>query len=149
MVPITIDSGAVDTVGPTKVGEGFPITPTRESMMGIGFRAANGTPIKNHGERVIEGSTQGGQSLIMRITVADVSNVLAPVSNICECGNKVVFDEEGSYIQDKRTGVKTEVHKRNGVYVIDMKLRKDRGDGLAGIAKDSEGVFMGQGTDLI
>ena len=35
IVQITIDSGAVDTVGPKKVGEGFPITPTKESIMGI------------------------------------------------------------------------------------------------------------------
>ena len=33
--PTTIDSGAVDTVGPKKVGEGFPIHPTTESVMGI------------------------------------------------------------------------------------------------------------------
>ena len=56
--PITIDSGAVDTVGPKKVGEGFPISPTRDSAMGIGYRADNGTHIKNHGERVIEGLTE-------------------------------------------------------------------------------------------
>ena len=67
--PITIDSGAVDTVGPKRVGEGVPINPTRESRMGIGYRAANGTPIKNHGERIIEGLTERGQKLKMRITV--------------------------------------------------------------------------------
>ena len=44
--PTTIDSGAVDTVGPKRVGEGFPITPTKESKMGIGYKAANGTDKK-------------------------------------------------------------------------------------------------------
>ena len=58
--PITVDSGAVDTVGPKRVGEGFPINPTKESAMGIGYRAANGTHIKNHGERVIEGLPEKG-----------------------------------------------------------------------------------------
>ena len=32
---VTIDSGAVYTVGPKGVGEGFPIAPTKESIMGI------------------------------------------------------------------------------------------------------------------
>ena len=102
--PITIDSGAVDTVGPKRVGERFLINPTRESRMGIAYRAANGTPIKKHGERIIEGLTEGGQKLKMRITVADVSKVLASVSKICECGRRVIFDEEGSYIEDKTSG---------------------------------------------
>ena len=60
-IPITVDSGAVDTVGPKEVGAQFPITPTRESRLGLGYRAANGSPIKNYGERVLKGQTTGGQ----------------------------------------------------------------------------------------
>ena len=60
-ISITVDSGAVDTVGPKDVGSQFPITPTRESELGLGYRAANGSPIKNYGERVLNGQTAGGQ----------------------------------------------------------------------------------------
>ena len=35
LVVIRTDSGAAGTVGPKKAGQGFPITPTRETMMGI------------------------------------------------------------------------------------------------------------------
>ena len=48
------------------------------------------------------------------------------VSNICECGSKVIFDEEGSYIEDNITGERTPLYKRNGVYVMDMRIRKNR-----------------------
>ena len=32
--PITIDSGAVDTVGPKKIGSGFPISPLVSQQWG-------------------------------------------------------------------------------------------------------------------
>ena len=45
VIPIAVDSGAVDTVGPKASGKSFPILPTRESLLGLGYRAANGSPI--------------------------------------------------------------------------------------------------------
>ena len=75
---------------------------------------------------MVEGLTEKGQKLKMRITVVDVSKVLASVSKICECGNRVIFDEAGSYIEDKHTGERTPLHKRNGVYVMNMKIRKGK-----------------------
>ena len=88
-------------------------------------------------------------ALEMRITVADVSQALASVSKICERGSRVVFDEEGSYIEDKRGGTRTEAHKRNGVYVIDMKVKKGIKRIVQTASKDGEGVFTRPGTDLI
>ena len=51
----------------------------------------------------------------MKMTVADVSKVLASVAKFCECGHRVVFDEDGSYIEDKRSKKWTVMHKRDGV----------------------------------
>ena len=48
----------------------------------------------------------------MKRTVADVIEVLASVARICECNNRVVFDEEGSYIEDKQSGRRTPMHKK-------------------------------------
>ena len=42
VIRITVDSGAVDTVGPKAAGKAFPIVPTRESALGLRYRAANG-----------------------------------------------------------------------------------------------------------
>ena len=126
-VQVTIDSGAVDTVGPKKVGAGFPIVPTKESVRGIGYRAANGTHIKNHGERTIEGTTKEGQNLKMKITVADVSKVLASVSRICECGNRVVFDDDGSYIEEKASGEKMRLKEdANGMFILKLWVKKSQ-----------------------
>ena len=48
-INITIDSGAVDTVGPKGVGSGYPIQQTEASNRGMFYRAANatGTPRKD------------------------------------------------------------------------------------------------------
>ena len=59
----------------------------------------------------------------MKMTVADVSKVLASVARICGCNNRVVFDEEGSYIEDKQSGKRTPMHKRIGVYVMEVKVK--------------------------
>ena len=105
--------------------------------------------INTYGERVIEGLTEKGQNVKMKVTVADVSKVLASVSKICECGSRVVFDDAGSYIEDKRTGERTALHKRRGVYVMDIKVRRSKEKAVEGVSEEQEGVFSGQGADLI
>ena len=88
----------------------------------------------------------------MKMTVAQVSKVLASVAKICECGNTVVFDEDGSYIKDKNTGKTTPIHKRNGVYVMDIKVPKGpklTGSEVGAVEQDSGGVFRRLGADLI
>ena len=85
--------------------------------------------------------------LKMRITVADVSKVLASVSKICECGSRVVFDESGSYIEDDESGGKTPIHKRNGVYVMDMRIRRRRKEAVGVVDEQDEQVFSGPGAN--
>ena len=55
-IPVTVDSGAVDTVGPTSAGQLFPIEQTEDSKAGQFYRATNGKPIKNYGQRKITGT---------------------------------------------------------------------------------------------
>ena len=83
---------------------------------------------------------------MMKMTVAQVSKVLASGSKICECGNTVVCDEDGSYIKDKKTGKKTQIHKRNGVYVMDIRMRNgpivEQGS-MGAVDQDANEVFRG------
>ncbi len=37
---------------------------------------------------------------------------------ICEAGNRVVFDEEGSHIENKAPKKKTNIEKVKGVYLL-------------------------------
>ena len=73
---IQIDSGAVDTVGPQSAGRVFPIKPTKASREGNNYIAANGSPVKNYGERLVKGGTDNQIKVSMPIHVADVKRVL-------------------------------------------------------------------------
>ena len=72
------------------------------SRTGKNFKAANGSPILNYGEKKITGNTEDGRRIQMRMTVADVGKVLMSVTKACESGYRVVFDEEGSYMEERR-----------------------------------------------
>eukprot|EP00973_Karenia_brevis_P041300 5715833-Karenia_brevis.AAC.1 len=58
----------------------------------------------NHGERDLVLGTQAGNIKSMRFQVADVTKPLASVMRICQAEHRVVFDSDGSYIEDKHTG---------------------------------------------
>ena len=66
-VRVQIDSGAVDTVGPKEIARAFEMKETEMSKRGIGYVAANGSSIKNYGEKKIVGYTDDGESVSMRV----------------------------------------------------------------------------------
>ena len=98
----------------------------QDSIRGRNYKAANGEPIKNYGQRRNTGVTNQGKEIKMKMVVADVTKVLASVANMVECGNIVVFDENGRYAIHKNTGVKTPIEKRHGMFVVDMWVKKSR-----------------------
>ena len=61
--------------------------------------AANGSKIKNYGERKVTGYTDEGTAISMRMTCADVHKVLGSVHKMNQGGNLVVLDGECSYGQ--------------------------------------------------
>ena len=52
--------------------------------------------------------------------VADVKKPLASAVRVVQAGNRVVMDEEGSYIENVWTQDKIWLREDNGVYVLDM-----------------------------
>jgi hypothetical protein len=96
----------------------FNVTPSEMSRCGACYTAANGSEIKNYGQRDIEAQTSEGAGATMTFQVADVKGALGSVHRICEAGNRVVFDDEGSYIECKSTKSKSVIDKVNGVYYL-------------------------------
>lgn len=72
------------------------------------------------GERRLVGTDERWEPLGLTMQVANVSKVLRSVRKTCDAGNMVVFDNEGSYVMNKRTGATTKIWERNGVYEIDL-----------------------------
>ena len=119
-IRVQIDSGAVDTVGPKSAGRAFPINPTKASKAGKHYIAANGSIIKNHGERVIKGETENCIKVSMPMQVADVKRVLMSTHKMNETGLKVVLDGANSFFVEKRSGKSTPIKYEQGKYHFDI-----------------------------
>ena len=119
-IPVTVDSGAVDSVIPRRLARGVPTKQTEASKQGLKYRSASGNPIINEGEKDLHGYTKEGNSVNMCMQVAEVTKPLGSVRAYVRAGNRVVFDDAGIFIQNKATGMKTSIEDRNGAYVFDL-----------------------------
>ncbi len=79
---VQIASGAIDTVGLKEIAKMFEMKETSISKRGIEFGAANGSGVKNDGEKKIIGHTEDGEGVSLRIQCADAKTVLRPVHNM-------------------------------------------------------------------
>ena len=107
-VEVSVDSGAVVTVGPKEKCTGYPLEETEASRKGQPFYGANGSKIKNYGMRRVKGVTEEGHGATLPMQAADVLRILASVRQMIHAGNRVVFDKDGSYIQHKESGKSNE-----------------------------------------
>ncbi len=60
----------------------------------------------------------------MTFQVADGKGALGSVHRICEAGNRVMFDDEGSYVECKTTGTRSVIDKVSGVYDLYLLCKK-------------------------
>ena len=119
--PLVIDSGAADTVLPTDWFTEHELKEMEESRGGQFYVCAGGREIPNYGERTLTLSTLDWSSVRnMTFQVTDVTEALGSVSKIVANGNKVVFDESGSFIENKRSRERLWMREENGVYVLDV-----------------------------
>ena len=52
--------------------------------------------------------------------VCEVNKSLMSVSKIARAGHRVVFDDDGSSIEDKSSGERIWMNERNGMYTLKM-----------------------------
>ena len=64
----------------------------------------------------------------LTMQVAEVNRALLSVSKCVDGGNRIVFDEGWSYIEDKRTGQRTTIERRGGLYVLETWVRSRQND---------------------
>ena len=63
----------------------------------------------------------------MTAQVCNVNKSLLSVKRIVKAGNSVVFDEDGSYIEDKQTGEKMWMEENNGMYILKLWVQAKSG----------------------
>ena len=80
--------------------------------------------------------TNEGKPAMATFQCADVTRPLCSVSKICDQGNRVVFDGQGGFIENK-SGVRTSFKRENNVYVLEMHSKKP-GELASGFARPSK-----------
>jgi hypothetical protein len=90
------------------------------SRRGVQYEVANGVRIPNLGEKKFKGHTEEGMVRNLTAQVCEVNKALLSVRKVVQAGNKVVFDIDGSYIEDKNTGQKMWLKEENGMYMLRM-----------------------------
>ena len=79
-----------------------------------------GQPIPKLGEQCLRLLTMAETFRGMTFQAAPVSKPLGSVKRICAAGHRVVFDEDGSYIENKTIGEINMLREDNGNYMLDM-----------------------------
>ena len=121
-ISIAVDSGACDSViGP----EDLPayssfIKETKDSKNGHDFISASGDTIPNHGELSIPMFTRESTTRTMTFQAAGVAKPLGSVKKMIMAHHRVVFDEEGSYIENKVTGEVNALREEEGNFMLDV-----------------------------
>ena len=132
-VRFTVDSGAGETVMNKDELPGVPIMPSAGSKRGQHYVTASDERIPNEGEqkflakvtawnRMQNGSWIKNDEVNkgVKVQIADISHPLMAVKSLCLANHRVVFDEDGSYAQNKETGEIIEIAEDKGEYVLDM-----------------------------
>ena len=116
---MTVDSGAMETVAPTKTARNTKLRKTAATGRQY-YNTANGGTMPNYGEKRLQWKSEGGSVGGITLQLTDVLKPLASVSQICEAGNRVVFEETGGYIENIKTGIKTPIRKAGKAYKLDL-----------------------------
>ena len=72
------------------------------------------------GEKKFVAEGEDGQSRGLTAQVCDVNKALLSVRKMVHAGNRVVFDADGSYIEDKETGECIRMQEQGGMYTLKL-----------------------------
>jgi hypothetical protein len=119
VIEAVVDSGAVHSVAPPGWFPG-PTVPSAWSRAGRGYRAANGTPIKNLGQVTVKFATAAGDRCSIPFQVAGVEQPLLSVAHLTSAGNRVELGHDSGRVVNLTTGRAIALERRGGVYIMRM-----------------------------
>ena len=120
LLEVAVDSGATETVVSENTLTSVAITDGPAKQRGVMYEVADGTRIPNLGEKQFQAQTEEGVIRKVTAQVCDVSKPLMSVHKMVKAGNWIVFDEEGSYVEDKATGEVAWLEERGGMYMLKL-----------------------------
>ena len=115
-----IDSGAAMTVMKYTEATDYPLLKPRGLRQ---LRAANGTPIKDLGDRHVHLlGPDGGCVQIVRVGATDVVNNLLSVSALEHTRHRLVINGNERYYKHKVSKVRTQIHRMKNEYFVDYNV---------------------------
>ena len=91
------------------------------------YGTADGGTIKNLGERCVVFDTEDGQTAGMRLQVGDkITKPLGAISRIVDKGNRVVFESGYGYIENDKSGERTYMEEKEGLYMVKLWVPRDQ-----------------------
>ena len=90
------------------------------SRKGVEYKCANGDSIPNLGEKKFAAWTQENVGRIFKAQVCGVQQGLLSVKRMVAAGHRVIFDPQGSYIEDVDSHEQMALKERNGMYFLSL-----------------------------
>ena len=122
-VEMIVDSGASGTVVNENMIKAVEATNVKSD---VSYKLADGSRVHHMGEKAFTAITDQGHVRQMVAAVTEVDDALLSVSKVVKAGNRVVFDEEGSYIEHKTSGEVTPLIGQRGLYKLKMWVLRDQ-----------------------
>ena len=120
LVTIYVDSGATEAGISPEMLRSINTVEGHLAKMGVMYEVANGLRIPNLGEKKFRGESEEWMVREMTAQVCDVNKALLSVSKLVKTDHKVVFDTEGSYIEDKWSGERMWLTDEGGMYALKL-----------------------------
>ena len=121
---MAVDSGASETVLPEEDLPSIELKEGEAKRKGVQYEVADGTLIPNLGEKSFVAVSEEGSLRKMRVQVCDVNKALLSVRRVTQAGNRVVFEQDGGWIEDKRTGQRMWMKEKDGQYLLKLWVRR-------------------------
>ena len=121
---MAVDSGATETVVGLEMLKAIKLIEGQAFKRGVKYEVANGVRIPNMGEKTFVGTTDDGTKREITAQVCDVNKPLLSVSKMVAAGNRVVFEQDSSYIENIETGERVWLKERGGMYMIKLWVKK-------------------------
>ena len=123
-IELAVDSGASESVVPPTMPESVPTVEGSASRRGVMYEVASGHQLPNEGEKRFNAVTEEGSEKKMTIQVCDVNQGLLSVAKMVAAGNRVVFDQGGSYVESMTTGDRTWLRERGGMFIMKLWVKR-------------------------
>jgi hypothetical protein len=117
-IELAVDSGATETVVGEEMLHSIKTTEGESFKRGVEYEVANGVTIPNLGEKCFVAVAEEGQRRKMRAQVCAVNKALLSVSRMVQAGNRVVFEQSGSYVEDLHSGERMHMEEKGGMYML-------------------------------